>query len=249
MKRFFTLVLLAGIFLTACNTGNKQAAKDEKEGCCEKTEVLNVDDFLAKAADYVGKEVGIQGTVSHVCAHGGKRMFIFGNNPESKAKIVTGEDMASFDVALEGSDVCVYGVVEELRIDEAYLANWEAELEAKSTGEEAKEKGEAEVEHEKGKGSGHGEMADMGEHKAEMEKIKSYREKFAADSIDHVSYYTIVAKKFHKLEKTDAKDHAGCGGTEKAETAETEHAGCGEAKKTETDHAGCGDDKKTETES
>jgi hypothetical protein len=228
IKRFFTIIFLAGILFTACNTGNQKAEADTKE-CIEEKACLTVDDFLANAADYVGKEVDIDGTVNHVCKHGGKRMFIFGKNPEATAKIVTGEELANFDVALEGSDVCVHGMVEELRIDEAYLADWEAELEAKAIEEESHEghdhaEGEEhEGDEHHGDGSGHGDKADMGEHKAEIEKIKMYRDKLAADSVDHFSFYTIVATKFSKMEaKEEVETKTEEVVTEEVEETETE---------------------------
>lgn len=236
MKRIFTLIFLVGVILSACNSGNKQANTDEKKECADKKECLTVDEFLANAADYVGKEVDIDGTVSHVCKHGGKRMFLFGENPEATAKVVTGEGIANFDVGLEGSDVCVHGVVEELRIDEAYLQNWEAELAAKGEETEAAEVAAEEEKdgHDHGDQTKHGDKADMGEHKADLEKIQMYRDKFAKDSIDHISYYTVVATKFEKIEKkveANKEDHEGCEGEKAA--SKDDHEGCGEKEKTE----------------
>ncbi|MBM3437118.1 MAG: hypothetical protein FJY07_12990, partial [Bacteroidetes bacterium] len=96
---------------------------------------ITVADFLGKASELAGKEVIIKGTVSHTCKHGGKRMFIYGDNPEESVEIKAGESISSFNAELEGSDVTVQGLLAELVIDEAYLNEWESEVRLES-GEE-----------------------------------------------------------------------------------------------------------------
>ena len=53
--------------------------------------------------------------------HGGKKMFIFDENEDTRVKIEAGEGIPSFDASLEGSDVLVSGMLKELIIDETYL--------------------------------------------------------------------------------------------------------------------------------
>lgn len=191
LKKLLIFLVTVAIFTSCADCGNKstdQTTEDKQE-----IAVITVDDYLTKIESLVGNEVSIEGTVNHVCKHGGEKMFIFSDNPEKDAKIVTGEEMASFNVALEGSDVIVTGIVEELRIDEAYLANWEAEIQAK-TEEVAEEEHDHEgEEHNHSDQSEHGDKADMGEHKAETEKIQIYRDQLVNDSIDHISFYSIIA--------------------------------------------------------
>jgi hypothetical protein len=56
-------------------------------------------------------------------------MFIFGKDAYSKLKINTSREIPSFDIALAGSDVEIIGkVVEDARIDEQYLIEWENEI-------------------------------------------------------------------------------------------------------------------------
>ena len=196
MLRNLFFIFSASLLITACNTNdnNKQETTTQQE---EEITTITVDDFLTKTVELTGKKVQIEGTVKHVCQHGGKRLFIFGNNSDSIVKVTTGENMASFDVALEGSDITVIGTVEELRIDEEYLTKWEAELKAegKEIAEVSEDKAEEE-EHEHHAGqSGKGEKADMGEHKSDFVKIAHYREQMVTDSVDHFSFYTITAEK------------------------------------------------------
>ncbi|NJK97083.1 MAG: hypothetical protein HC905_21110 [Bacteroidales bacterium] len=48
---------------------------------------LTVDSFLASPDTWAGKEIVISGTVSHVCKHSGKKLFLFSANPEKTVKV------------------------------------------------------------------------------------------------------------------------------------------------------------------
>lgn len=120
MKRIFICILLLAAVMIACKT-NKQPVSAEKI-------TVTVAELLAHPDAYVGKEVKVEGTVSHVCKKDGKKMFLFGTNPDSTVRIATGPNIAAFDVSLEGASVMVDGIMKELRIDEAYVARMEAEL-------------------------------------------------------------------------------------------------------------------------
>jgi hypothetical protein len=90
---------------------------------------VSVDSLLANPAMFVEKGLILAGTVSHVCRHGGQKMFLFGTNPDQFIQINVGTGMTEFDVALEGTMVEVEGMFKELRIDEDYVANLESETE------------------------------------------------------------------------------------------------------------------------
>jgi len=117
--RILSIIVLA-LLLAACNSQKQADQTDATE--------VTVTQVLGDAADLVEQKVMISGSVTHVCRHGGQRLFIIGEDPEKTFKITTGEDIAEFDVSLEGSSILVSGVVKELIIDETYLAEWEAEV-------------------------------------------------------------------------------------------------------------------------
>ena len=79
-----------------------------------KVEVMT---FAGQAPSLVNAQVIIEGMVTHVCKHGGKKMFIMSGDPDVQVKITTGEKMAAFPPELEGSNIVVKGYVEEI-IDE-----------------------------------------------------------------------------------------------------------------------------------
>lgn len=92
---------------------------------------LTVDSFIAAPEQWVGKEVVITGTVSHVCKHSGKKLFLFSADPKKTVKVNAAGDYATFDLKYEGSDVEITGtVVEDEKIDANYLNEWEAEIKA-----------------------------------------------------------------------------------------------------------------------
>ena len=126
MKKLFFILIASSIFLFSnigCNSTDNNADSTATG------DQLTVADFLNNAESLAGKEVTISGTVSHCCRHSGKKMFIFGADPEQTVKINAGGEVSAFDLNLEGTDVTVTGtVVEDARIDEAYLSDWEDEI-------------------------------------------------------------------------------------------------------------------------
>jgi hypothetical protein len=124
---FFLLAIGAFLFVnnTGCNSGDSNAADSTKVDSSKMT----VADFLTSAEKWAGKDVTITGTVSHVCRHSGKKLFVFGADPEQTVKVNSGGEVSAFDMNLEGTDVEITGtVIEDARIDEAYLSDWEDEI-------------------------------------------------------------------------------------------------------------------------
>lgn len=184
LRRLFLLAVPA-IILAACS-GNRQpveeqAAAEEQQGPV----TLAVADFEQKAPGLVGREVTLSGLVTHTCKHGGKRMFITGENPDISVKIEAGENIVRFDEALEGTEVVVHGIVKELRIDQAYLDEWEKET-AQGAGEEMKM-------HE---GEGTGEEGHDEHHSTDLEQIENYRKQLAGSGKDHLTFYSVECMEY-----------------------------------------------------
>jgi len=176
--------LFAVLLVTAC--GNNPDKSGEAK-TVDEIVTINVNDFLSNPDSFVGKEVIISGTTVHVCREGGKRMFMIGEDPDKRLQIKAGEQIPSFAVELEGSDVLVTGMVDELRIDEAYLTQWENELKADNPESEMKiHRGEEGHEHNEGSVD------------AEFEQINNYRTRLAESGKDHLSFYSVIASKFEE---------------------------------------------------
>ncbi len=117
MIKNLLLILLATVFIWSC--GNQQTTNQEQvieeEVVVEDAPVaLTLAEFKEKAETLVGREVTLEGTVIHVCQHGGLKMFITADDPDIRIKITPGEEMAAFDPELQGSYIKVLGFVEEM---------------------------------------------------------------------------------------------------------------------------------------
>lgn len=186
-KKLFLFTIVA-LFFAACS--NTTTESGEKAAAAETPEIVMMTptDFHTHPEDYVGKEVVIEGTALHVCKHGGKRMFIAGDEAEGdRIQVKAGDNIAAFEMELEGSDITLKGVVDELRIDEPYLTEWENELMADNPESELKiHRGEEGHEH------------DEGDPNAEFEQIASYRQQLKDQGVDHLSFYSIIAKEYEE---------------------------------------------------
>ncbi len=139
MYRNLLLILLVAAFAFACDswkTTTQEQTTQEEEIVIEEPTVVALAEFKDMAETLVGKEVMLEGTVIHVCKHGGKKMFITADDPDIRIKITADDETTAFDPELEGSFVKVFGIVEAI------------ESEVLGEGKHAEE--EEEHEHEKG---------------------------------------------------------------------------------------------------
>lgn len=124
-RSIFFFVLVFGLF--ACKNEAPDASAATTDEATTEIPTIKVEDFTSVAANYVGQQIQIFGTVDHTCKHSGKRMVILGENPDFSVKIEAGE-VDQFNRELEGSDVSVIAVVTEQRMDKNYLDEWEQEI-------------------------------------------------------------------------------------------------------------------------
>lgn len=113
------MILVAAAFLMSCGGQNTASQDDQNTSQQEEIGVMEptlvaLAEFNEKAESLVGQEVILEGSVIHVCKHGGKKMFITADDPDVRIKITTGEETVSFDTELEGSYIKVLGIVEAI---------------------------------------------------------------------------------------------------------------------------------------
>ncbi len=125
MKKIFLLFALSAIII-----GNHSGCKNPGNQVTDSTKLsMTVDTFLLSPEKWAGKDVVITGTVSHVCRHSGKKLFLFGSNPEATVKVNAGGNFSTLDMKYEGTDVEITGtVIEDEKIDANYLNEWEADI-------------------------------------------------------------------------------------------------------------------------
>jgi hypothetical protein len=192
MKKLFLLSMIGSIIMLnniGCNNSKK-----------ETTNVLTVDSFLVAPEKWAGKDVVISGTVSHVCRHSGKKLFLFGADAEKTVKINAGGDVSAFDIKYEGTDVEINGtVVEDEKIDANYLNEWEADI-AKMV-----EDKDQKVCTEENKAIT-GQTADKAKTKDTVVEdpyadVKEFRKKLAESGKTYISVYAINCKTMKEIKK------------------------------------------------
>ena len=188
IKRMFSALVIVTM-LASC------ASKEQKkETHKDKTNKLTVEQVMSDIKNYVDKDVVVMGTVGHVCSHGGKRMFIMGNDHDVTIKVTPSKELGVFEKELEGSHVLITGKVKELKIDQDYVSNLEKEL---SEGTD----NEAVHDHSDGKHENEDEHAEAIKH------IEAMKAKIAKSENGYFSQYWIEAMKFEVKECDHDHDH------------------------------------------
>ncbi len=201
MKKLFFLLLI-GAFVIGNNSGCKNRENQSTDSTEVVSNVLTVDEFLATPEKWTGEEVVISGTVSHICRHSGKRLFLFSDNPEKIVKINVGGDFSTFDVEYEGSDVEITGtVIEDEKIDANYLDEWEAEIKEAIANED--EEAHCDTEKKAIAGQTDDEAKAKEAKKDPYAKVKKLRKKLAESGKTYIAIYAIDCKNMKELEKED----------------------------------------------
>lgn len=187
LKKLMLVISLSLLFI-ACNNQKEDNKPEETTEIPELT-LANFHDGTELKAE---QEVWVTGNVVHTCRHSGKKMFIVDENGDNKLRIDAGGEISEFDVALEGSKVKVKGIVEEERIDDNYLNEWESELKAEGESEAIGEGGCTEEQPED-------YDEEKTQHENQMNRIKELRARIAENGKGYVSFYSLKAVEMEKL--------------------------------------------------
>lgn len=125
----WSLTLLLGMTLGLASCGgdsNKSKAQTSTE--VVNPAALEVDQVLADPDSLVGDTIKVEGVCAHICKHGGGKIFLMGSDDTKTLRVEAGESIGSFPQETVNSIVRVTGVLVEDRIDEDYLAQWEAQI-------------------------------------------------------------------------------------------------------------------------
>ena len=181
------LVIVTALFTLSC------AGNSSKNSNAKPVATVEVDALLTGATEYVDKVIEVEGICTHICQHGGRKMFLMGSTDTKTIRIESG-DLGAFNQRCQNSVVKVIGTLCEERIDEAYLQNWEAAVAAKTAEEHGD--GESGCDTEK---KARGETAST-----TAERIADFRTKIAArkaaEGKEYLSFYYVVAQAYEVLE-------------------------------------------------
>ena len=125
----WSLTLLLGMTLGLASCGDDSDKSKEQTSAEEVAPAaLEVDQVLADPDSLVGDTIEIEGICTHICKHGGGKIFLMGSDDTKTLRVEAGESIGSFPQETVNSIVRVTGVLVEDRIDEDYLAQWEAQI-------------------------------------------------------------------------------------------------------------------------
>ncbi len=122
MKKIFFLFITFAL-ISACSSQagekNKTAGKD--------LPTVTVDEFFSNPSAYVDREINISGLVTHVCKHGGQKLFLAGTSGPQTIRINTGGNIPEFGIEMEGNRVRFIGTVRLMNDEFIAAANAEEE--------------------------------------------------------------------------------------------------------------------------
>jgi hypothetical protein len=120
-KTFIAIMATLGLFMsTAC--GNKA------DNTVDEVASLSVDSILATPDNFVGDTITIEGVVSHLCKHGGKKAFLLGSDENTMIRCEATPDMGGyFPQETIHKPLRVTGVLVESRIYEETVQQMEAQ--------------------------------------------------------------------------------------------------------------------------
>ena len=185
MKKYLIFISIVLIFF-ACKTEPKPASNTIAG-------IVTVSELLTKPDSFVNKNMQVKGTITHVCKHGGKKMFLMGLTEDQTLRVDAGKEMSQFDASRIGNDAVVTGVFVEQKVDEAFLSNWETEVkdEIIKSGKEIKATASTEEKavYEK-----------IGRHEEEgnstLDEINGIRQQIKTNGKGYISWYSFEAKSY-----------------------------------------------------
>lgn len=187
------IAAIAALAFVGTSCGNKtQKASQEEIVTMEPSAdsgALEIDDLLADAESLAGQEVTVEGVCTHICKHGGRKIFLMGSDDTQTIR-VEGGSVGKFDQKCVNSIVRVTGTLKEQRVDEAYLQNWESQLKAKAAGKHGEDEAGCSTEK-----KARGETANSPE-----ARIADFRAKIAGRKAktgkDYLSFYFLEASSY-----------------------------------------------------
>jgi len=133
MKKYKVMTVGAFLFMLCLYVSGSNIAQQETKTETQLTQEqaaasYKVEDLLAKGDSLANKTVTVEGLCSHLCPHGGAKLFLKASDGKQTIRVEAGTVIGSFSKDAIKKQVSITGKLVEQRIDEAFLANWENTL-------------------------------------------------------------------------------------------------------------------------
>lgn len=190
-KTFVAVVAMAAVFLASGCKSGREYAGGETAGITGVSDTMTVDRVLVSADSLSGHEVVFEGVCTHICAHGGRKIFVIGSDDSKVLRVEADGFIGSFPEETVNSIVVVKGILAEDRIDEAYLDAWEQKIKETEAVNTASESSHCDAE-QKAQG-----QADI---KNAFDRIGDFRSKIASrtekEGKPYLSFYHVDASQY-----------------------------------------------------
>ena len=201
MKKIILILATIAVVTISCENVTNTESKNTNADLivADEIAILSVADFDKQAGNYIGKKIQLEGIVDHVCKHGGQKLFLVTEESDARIKVVPDEEIAAFNDELEGDKIELIGIVEEQRIDEDYVREWEEEI-----------KSGTDLDDDKGEGSHLGGKIEKGGMDAdtsdEMKKIYNLRKMLKKSENGYLSFYSVLCTSYELDDDDDDGD-------------------------------------------
>jgi hypothetical protein len=178
------LVMIAAMALTACSVKQKT----------QENPTLTVSDFILQAEQLENTTVNVIGQVDHLCMGSRAKIhFVCPEHRDENIKIFADDNLKEFSDTLIGKIIMVTGTVAvSTKIDNAYLDEWEAELESEdAVGEDE--------DHAHGEGE---EEPETHHHGNQQALIAKYRRMVEESGKGYINLYKIIVSEVKAAEIT-----------------------------------------------
>ena len=110
---FIMLTTITACLLTSCKSKTTQSATSQSQ--MSQSQILEVDDILARADSLTGKTFTTEALCTHICAHGGGKIFLMGSDDTKTIRVEAGTKIGSFKPETVNNLVRITGKLVEQR--------------------------------------------------------------------------------------------------------------------------------------
>lgn len=178
MKNIIWLFVVWTLFGISCRQQQqKEQAGGEQPAAAQSDLVYLVGDLLQNPEEKVDQLVRVQGTVTHVCRHSGKRLHLVALDGGEMIRVEAGEKIVRFERELEGSDIVARGILRKEVINHQTIRDMEG----------------------RGGGSHDGEGDDASHDQEAQDRAKNLRKMLDNRGVQEVTIYWLDGEGFEEI--------------------------------------------------